>query len=152
MADADTDHADGAATSGRSDAADASGEDADVADGAADSDGSDAVDIPWIEGSVPLPEAVEILARAAENDEDLIDEVVARVERTERRLDALEDGSSVECPSCGAGDAVYTAGVGAAKLADGGSLSDANAAALNRDSHVCLDCREAFTPSPERSE
>ncbi|PSQ04513.1 hypothetical protein BRC97_11045 [Halobacteriales archaeon QS_6_71_20] len=110
---------------------------------------TETVDIPWIDEPVELAEAVELVARAGQVDEEVVEEITARVDRIERRIDALEDGSSVTCPSCESGEAVYTAGVGAAKLAAGGSLDDSNAAALDRDSHVCLDCHRAFTPTVE---
>lgn len=108
---------------------------------------SEKVNVPWIDEPVELSEAVEMIAQADEDDEDAIQDLAARVDRLERRIAALEDGSSIECPSCDSEDAVYKAGVGAAILASLDSLSDANADALNRDSHVCIDCRKSFTPA-----
>lgn len=110
---------------------------------------SQKVNVPWIDEPVEISEAVEMIAQADEDDEGAIKDLKNRVERLERRIDALEDGTSTECPSCGSTDAVYKAGVGAAKLASKDALSDANADALNSESHVCLDCRESFTPSFE---
>ena len=108
---------------------------------------SEKVEIPWVDEPVELSEAVEMIAQADEDDENAIKDLAERVDRLERRINALEDGTSIECPSCGSGDSVYKAGVGAAKLASIDSLSDANADALNSESHVCIDCREAFTPT-----
>lgn len=110
---------------------------------------TETVDLPWIDEPVELSEAVEMIARADEEDDDAVSDVADRVDRLERRVDGLEDGSSIECPTCGAADDVYTAGVGAALLANEGNLDDDNAAALNRSSHVCLDCRRAFTPAAD---
>jgi hypothetical protein len=107
------------------------------------------VDLPWIDEPVELAEAVEMIARADQDDEDVVKDVSERVEALSGRVDRLEDASSVSCPSCGETDAVYKAGVGAALLANDGNLSEKNAAALNRDSHVCLDCRKGFTPSAD---
>ena len=108
---------------------------------------SETVELPWVDEPVELAEAVEMIARADEADEDAIEKVSDRVERLERRVQGLEDGSNAECPSCGSTDEVFKAGVGAAKLASQDALSEKNADALNRESHVCLDCRESFTPS-----
>lgn len=107
---------------------------------------NETVELPWIDEPVELSEAIELIARADESDEETIEDLVGRVERLERRIARLEDGSTVECPSCGQGDQVYKASVGAALLARNGVLSDTNAHVLNQDSHICLDCREAFTP------
>lgn len=105
------------------------------------------VTLPWIDEPMSLPEAIETVAQASGEDDEHIEELEARIERLERRVSALEDGSSVECPSCGDTESVYKSGVGAAKLVSNGGLSDANADALNRESHVCLDCQESFTPA-----
>ncbi|QLD90569.1 hypothetical protein HWV07_16615 [Natronomonas salina] len=110
---------------------------------------SETVDLPWVDEPVELAEAVEMIARADEEDEDVIEDVSARVDKLQRRIERLEDGSDAECPSCGSADDVYKSGIGAAKLASKGALSEKNATALNRESHVCLDCRESFTPSPD---
>lgn len=107
------------------------------------------VDLPWVDEPVELAEAVEMIARADQDDEEVVQDVSARVEELSQRVERLADGSSVSCPNCGETDAVYTAGVGAALLANDGDLNETNAAALNRDSHVCLDCRMAFTPSAD---
>lgn len=107
------------------------------------------VELPWVDEPVELAEAVEMIARADEADEDAIEDVVARVDRLERRVAGLEDGTSVACPACGEPDAVYKAGVGAAKLSAQDALDDENARALNGESHVCLDCRKSFTPTGE---
>lgn len=112
-----------------------------------DSDGM--VTVPWIDEPLELEEAIEAIAGASEDDQEQLERLENRLDRIERRIEALEDGSAVTCPSCGSDEAVYTSGVGAAKLASDGSLSDANADALNGESHVCLDCREAFTPTFE---
>jgi len=110
---------------------------------------SETVELPWVDEPVELAEAVEMIARADQADEDAIESVTDRVERLERRVSGLEDGSDAECPSCGSADEVCKSGVGAARLAAQDALSDKNADALNRESHVCLDCRESFTPSGE---
>ncbi|KYH25842.1 hypothetical protein HAPAU_25200 [Halalkalicoccus paucihalophilus] len=110
------------------------------------------VTLPWIDEPMSLAEAIETVAQASGEDDEHIEELERRIERLERRVSALEDGSSIECPSCGETGSVYKAGVGAAKLASDGKLSDANADALNRDSHVCLDCQESFTPAFDRSD
>lgn len=110
------------------------------------------VTLPWIDEPMSLPEAIETVAQASGEDDEHIEELERRIEMLERRVDTLTDGSSVECPSCEGTDSVYKAGVGAAKLANDGKLSDANADALNRDSHVCLDCQKSFTPALERSD
>lgn len=110
---------------------------------------SETVDLPWVDEPVELAEAVEMIARADEADEDVIEDVSARVDKLQRRVARLEDGSQVECPSCGSADDVYKAGIGAAKLASQGALSDKNGTALNRESHVCLECRKSFTPSSD---
>lgn len=114
---------------------------------ASESSASETVEIPWVDEPVELSEAVEMIARAGEDDDKAIRKVVDRVDALERRVAGLEDGSAVECPVCDETDDVYKAGVGAAKLASQDALSDANADALNSESHVCLDCREAFTPA-----
>ena len=108
---------------------------------------SEKVNVPWIDEPVELSEAVEMIAQADEDDEDAIQDLAARVDRLERRIAALEDGTSIECPSCDDEQEVYKAGVGAAILAGKDALSDANADALNKDSHVCIDCRKSFTPT-----
>lgn len=110
---------------------------------------SETVELPWVDEPVELAEAVEMIARADEADEDAIEDVSARVERLERRVSGLEDANDVECPSCGETDDVYKAGIGAAKLASMDALNDANARALNGESHVCLECRKSFTPTGE---
>jgi Mrp family chromosome partitioning ATPase len=104
------------------------------------------VELPWVDEPVELAEAVELIARADEADADVIEDVSDRVAQLERRVQGLEDGSDAECPSCGSAEDVFKSGVGAAKLASQDALSDKNADALNRESHVCLDCRESFTP------
>lgn len=108
---------------------------------------SEKVTLPWIDEPVDLSEAVELVAQASDDDDNAIQNVSERVEQLERRVETLEDGTTPPCPSCENGGTVYKAGVGAAKLASNGSLDDANADALNRESHVCLDCRKSFTPS-----
>ncbi len=105
------------------------------------------VTLPWIDEPMSLSEAIETVAQASEDDDDHIEDIEARIERLVRRVDALEDSSSIECPECASSDSVYKAGVGAAELANDGGLTDASADALNRESHVCLDCRESFTPA-----
>ncbi len=107
------------------------------------------VELPWLEEPVDIAEAVELIAQADEADEETIQEVTARVENLDRRITSLEDGHSIECPSCGSAEEVYKAGVGAAKLVTKDALSDTNLDALNRESHVCLTCRETFTPAVE---
>ena len=125
--------------------ADASGETADGSEESADRSG-ETVELPWMDEPVALSEAVELVARAGQDDEEVIRSVADRVAELERRVAGLEDGTTVECPACGNDDEVFKAGVGAAKLASQDALDDANADALNGESHVCLDCREAFTP------
>ena len=110
---------------------------------------SEQIDLPWLEDPVELTEAVELIAQADEDDEQTIQEVKEHVERLERRVETLVDSSAVECPSCGSSEDVYKAGVGAAKLVTMDALSEKNVDALNSESHVCLDCRESFTPSVE---
>jgi len=107
---------------------------------------SEQVELPWLNEPVELQEALEMVAQASEEDERLAEEIKGRVERLERRVEVLEDSSSVECPSCRSDEAVHKAGVGAAKLATKDALSEKNVDALNSESHVCLDCRESFTP------
>lgn len=104
------------------------------------------VELPWLDDPVELREAVELIARADEDDEQAIRTVKQRIEKLERRVGTLEDSSSVACPSCGSAENVSKAGVGAARLAARDALSGANVDALNSASHVCLDCRESFTP------
>lgn len=103
------------------------------------------ITLPWIDEPMDLEEAVEALGRASVDDGEHLETLETRIERLERRISALEDGSSVECPECGSDESVYKAGVGAAKLANDGALTDASADALNEESHVCLDCHESFT-------
>lgn len=110
---------------------------------------SETVRLPWIDEPVELAEAVELLARADEADEETIQEVTRRVGTLEDRVTSLEGGNEVECPSCGSEANVYKAGVGAAVLATKDALSDGNAEALDGESHVCLDCRKSFTPAVE---
>lgn len=110
---------------------------------------SDDIQLPWIEDSVELPEAVELVAHAGYHDEAVLEEMRGRVERLEAWIHILTDPSDVECPSCEETSNVFTAGLGAAKLANDGNLSPENAEALNMDSHVCLECQESFTPDPE---
>ena len=105
------------------------------------------VELPWLDEPVELAEAVEMIARADEADEDAIETVSERVEQLERRVDALEDGTGVECPACGETGDVYKSGVGAARLANQDALDEENAQALNGESHVCLGCRTSFTPA-----
>ena len=128
-----------------SETADASGETADGSSEQADRSG-ETVELPWMDEPVALSEAVELVARAGQDDEEVIRTVADRVAELERRVAGLEDGTTVECPACGKDDEVFKAGVGAAKLANRDALDEANADALNGESHVCLDCREAFTP------
>lgn len=110
---------------------------------------SEQVELPWLDDPVDVGEAVELIAQADEDDERTIQEVSDRIERLERRVETLVDAGSVECPSCDSSEEVYKAGVGAAKLAAMDALSDRNVDALNDESHLCLDCRESFTPSVE---
>ena len=128
-----------------SETADASEETADGSNEQADQSG-ETVELPWMDEPVALSEAVKLVARAGQDDEEVIRTVADRVAELERRVAGLEDGTTVECPACGNDDDVYKAGVGAAKLASQDALDDANAEALNGESHVCLDCKEAFTP------
>jgi hypothetical protein len=107
------------------------------------------VTLPWIDEPMALAEAIETVAQASEDDDDHIENIETRIEQLEQRADGLEDGSSVECPDCEGSDSVYKAGVGAAKLANDGKLSEQSATALNQDSHVCLGCNKAFTPAYE---
>lgn len=104
------------------------------------------ITLPWIDEPMDSEEAIEALGQASVDDGDHLEALEARIERLERRVDALVDGSSIECPECAGSDSVYKAGVGAAKLANDGGLTEGSADALNRESHVCLDCRESFTP------
>lgn len=107
------------------------------------------VKLPWLDEPVELAEAVELIAQADEDDEQTIQDVRNRVEQLERRVSNLEDSSEIECPSCESKEDVAKAGVGAAKLATKDALSEANMNALNSESHVCLECRESFTPNTE---
>ena len=110
---------------------------------------SERVELPWLDEPVELAEAVELVAQAGEDDGQAIRDVAERIDYLERRVGTLVDASSVECPSCGATDPVSKAGVGAAQLAARDALSDANVAALNSESHVCIDCAQSFTPQLE---
>ena len=126
-------------------------------------EGEERVEIPWLDEPLSLAEAVEAVARVVDEDvnertdraEDVDDldrrvgDLDGRVGRLERHVEALEDGSTVACPSCGRSDEVLKAGVAAAQFADKGALSAANVQALNEESHVCLDCHEAFTPKAD---
>ncbi len=105
------------------------------------------VTVPWIDEPLELTEAVEAVAGASEDDRERLQQLENRLDRFERRIGTLEDASAVACPSCGSNEEVYKSGIGAAKLASDGSLSDASADALNSESHVCLNCQEAFTPT-----
>ena len=107
------------------------------------------ITLPWIDEPMDTEEAIEALGQASIDDGEHLEDLEARIERLEQRAAALEDGTSVECPSCGSSDSVYKSGVGAAKLASNGSLSDSTAAALNQHSHVCFDCQTSFTPTFE---
>lgn len=125
--------------------------------------GEEQVEIPWLSEPLPLAEAVEAVARVIDEDvnqgtdlgEDVADldgraeDLDRRVGRLERHVEALEDGSTVACPSCGRTDDVLKAGVAAARFVEEGALSAANVRALNEESHVCLECQEAFTPDAE---
>ncbi len=104
------------------------------------------IELPWIEEPVDVPEAVELVAHAGYHDEAVLEEMRERIERLETWIGALTDGTSVACPACNNAEQVFTVGVGAAVLANEGNLTDANAEALNVESHVCLECQEAFTP------
>lgn len=106
------------------------------------------VTLPWIDEPMELAEAIETVAQASEDDDEHIEALEARIEQLERRIAGLEDGTSVECPDCEDAE-VYKAGVGAAKLANDGKLSDSSAEAFNKESHVCFACRKAFTPTYE---
>ena len=110
---------------------------------------SETVELPWLDEPVHLSEAVEMIAQADEDDEQTIQDVKHRIERLERRLQVLEDASDVTCPSCGGDEEVYKAGVGAAKLVEQDALSETNVDALNRESHVCIECGTSFTPAVE---
>lgn len=124
------------------------------------------VNVPWIDEPLSLSEAIETVANTVQDDAERwvrleervgefeeIEERIAELERLEERIDALErraeaieDGTGIECPSCGSADDVLKAGVAAGKLASEGALSEANVKALNAESHVCLACSESFTP------
>lgn len=110
---------------------------------------TETVQLPWIDEPVELSEAIELIAQADDDDDDAIRNIAGRIEKLERRIATLEDGSAVECPSCESTEDVYKAGVGAAVLASKDALSDANADTLNSESHVCLACRKSFTPDPD---
>lgn len=110
---------------------------------------TDDIELPWIEESVELPEAVELVAHAGYHDEAMVEELRERVDRLENWVTVLTDASGVDCPTCEQTDEVYKAGVGAAKLANDGNLTAENANALNVESHVCLRCQESFTPDAE---
>ncbi|ADJ15733.1 hypothetical protein [Halalkalicoccus jeotgali] len=107
------------------------------------------ITLPWIDEPMDVEEALEALGQASVDDGEHIEALEDRIEVLEGRLAALEDGSSIECPECESAAAVYKSGVGAAKLANDGALTDASADALNAESHVCLDCHESFTPAGE---
>lgn len=107
------------------------------------------VELPWMDEPLDLDEAIEAVARASQEDAVEYEEIQAAVETLKRRVTALENATTVECPSCERADEVLKSGVAAGKLARDGSLSDANIDALNQTSHVCLDCGESFTPSFE---
>lgn len=107
---------------------------------------SERVELPWLEEPVEILEAVELVAQAGASDAEEIQDVKEHVETLERRVGTLADSSSVECPSCDSEESVSKAGVGAAQLATKDALSETNVKALNSESHVCLDCRNAFTP------
>ena len=110
---------------------------------------SDSVQLPWIDEPVELSEAVELMAQADEDDQDQLEDLQERIERLESQMEMLVDPASVSCPSCEEDDEVFTAGVGAARLANDGSLSKKNARAINNETHVCLSCGESFTPPLE---
>jgi len=110
---------------------------------------SEQVELPWLDEPVELAEAVEMVAQADEDDEQALRKLEDRVDYLERRVDTLVDASTVACPSCDGTEDVYKAGIGAAKLATKDALDEANVAALNSESHVCLDCRQSFTPNLE---
>ncbi|MEM4781707.1 MAG: hypothetical protein QXG03_09140 [Halalkalicoccus sp.] len=110
---------------------------------------TDDITLPWIDEPMDVEEAVEALAQASVDDGEHLEELEDRIERLEHRVGGLVDGSSIECPECESVESVYKAGVGAARLANDGNLSEKSADALNKESHVCLDCRESFTPSFE---
>lgn len=126
-------------------------------------EGEERVEIPWLDEPLPLAEAVEAVARVIDEDvnqgtdraEDVDDldrrvgDLDGRIGSLERHVEALEDGSTVACPSCGRADEVLKAGVAAARFVEEGALSAANVRALNEESHVCLDCYESFTPDTE---
>ena len=105
------------------------------------------VELPWLDEELPIEEAIEAIAQASQDDADEFESLKERFDRIERRLSNLEHGDEIECPSCGSTEDVLKSGVAAAKLVREGSLSDKNVTALNEESHVCLSCNEAFTPS-----
>ncbi|MCH7660791.1 MAG: hypothetical protein IH933_09510 [Euryarchaeota archaeon] len=107
------------------------------------------VTLPWIDEPMALSEAIETVAQVSEDDDEHIEDLEARIEQLEHQIAVLEDGTSVECPDCGSADDVYKSGVGAAKLANDGSLSDRSADAVNEESHLCFECHKAFTPTFE---
>lgn len=101
------------------------------------------VELPWLDEPMPISEAVETLAYATQDDAEALE---AQLDDVRERVAALENAGELTCPNCGSDEDVLKAGVAAARLADQGALSENNVDALNQYSHLCLSCRNAFTP------
>lgn len=131
------------------------------------------VEIPWMDGPMPVSEAVEAVAQASMEDSRELDTLQSEIEgdgvdpdESERgdveelradldelgeRVSHLESTSGVDCPSCEAADSVMKSGVAAAVFVRNGRLSENNVAALNEAPFVCVECMTAFAPHGDES-
>jgi len=134
------------------------------------------VELPWMDDSVPVSEAIEIVARASMEDSQELTALRERVEENGASIEADEGaGSAGGDPRSGddeleeeidqlrtrvdalesssgiecpncGADGVMKAGVAAAVFVKERRLSEANVAALDEAPLVCVECMTAFAP------